>query len=131
MELELAVARHRPARVRVVDRSVPHAGRAYRASQRLRVVEWLDGASLVEVQIATGFLHQIRVSLAHLGHAVLGDALYGGPDALVAGAGRQMLHAARLHFEEICAESEDPEDFRELLQRLRGSPGRRAERRIR
>ena len=121
MEFELAVARHRPARVGVVDESAPGSRRRYRVRQSLRVVERLCGASLVEVRIVTGFLHQIRVTLAHLGHAVVGDALYGDPDALALGAGRQLLHAARLRFEEVCAESPDPRDFREQLQRLRAT----------
>ena len=34
---------------------------------------------------------------------------------------RQFLHAARLRYEEVFAESPDPEDFRELLERLRGA----------
>ena len=32
-----------------------------------------SGATLLEVDLATGFLHQVRVSLAHIGHPLLGD----------------------------------------------------------
>ena len=124
MEFELAVARHRPARVRVVDAGTRRSRRGYRVRQSLRVIERFGEASLIEVRIETGFLHQIRVTLAHLGHAVVGDALYGDSQALALGAERQLLHAARLRFEEVCADSPDPSDFRELLQRLRGAcPG--------
>jgi 23S rRNA pseudouridine1911/1915/1917 synthase len=122
-EVMLAVARHRPARVRVVDEDWRRRRPGHPARQRLRVVEPLLGASLIEVQIATGFLHQIRVTLAYQGHPVLGDGLYGDERALALGAGRQMLHAARVRFEEIVAESPDPEDFRALLDTLRSTTG--------
>ncbi len=121
MELELAVARHRPARVRVVEGLFREGRSGYRVRQRLRVVERLHGATLIEVEIETGFLHQVRVTLAHLGHPIVGDALYGDDAALALGAERQLLHAARLRYEEVFAESPDPEDFRELLERVRGA----------
>lgn len=44
-----------------------------------RVLRTWDGAvSLVECRLATGRTHQIRVHMAHLGHPVVGDGLYGG-----------------------------------------------------
>jgi 23S rRNA pseudouridine1911/1915/1917 synthase len=49
--------------------------------------------SQVELTIATGRRHQIRVQLAHLGHPVVGDVKYGGPKAA-----RLALHASRLCF---------------------------------
>ncbi len=119
MDIELAVARHRPAKVRVVDGTWSRVSRAYTVRQQVRVLEQLRGATLVEVRIETGFLHQIRVTLAHAGHPVVGDALYGDEPALALGAARQMLHAAHIRFEEIQAESPDPEDFTARLERLR------------
>lgn len=57
----------------------------------------------VTCQLATGRTHQIRVHLAHLGHPVIGDPLYGrarrGTDPLtklLRGFPRQALHAAAL-----------------------------------
>ncbi len=52
--------------------------------------------SLLECRLETGRTHQIRVHLAGLGHAILGDTLYGGRN--IAGAHRQMLHAWQLGF---------------------------------
>jgi 23S rRNA pseudouridine1911/1915/1917 synthase len=64
--------------------------------------------TLVEVKIDTGRTHQIRVHMASLGHAVVGDALYGAPRAMRVRRGRatdegsaislarNFLHAARL-----------------------------------
>ncbi len=114
-----------------------------------RVVEVFDGAgkkgvvSLLELQLETGRTHQIRVHLAHIGHPVLGDQVYGtgfktqvsllterAKDALEA-LGRQALHAAELEFEhpesleQMSFESEIPLDIQNVIEALRalgGSP---------
>lgn len=69
-----------------------------RAVTEYRVAERLGpDATLVEARPRTGRMHQIRVHLASIGHAVLGDASYGtapGDPVL----GRPMLHAAVLGF---------------------------------
>jgi 23S rRNA pseudouridine1911/1915/1917 synthase len=96
LELDLVVARHRPARVRVIEK--------------------LAGASLVEVQPRTGFLHQIRACLAHLGHPVAGDRTYAAQDPT--GAPRQMLHATEVRWKTIQAASPDPADFAALRSQL-------------
>jgi 23S rRNA pseudouridine1911/1915/1917 synthase len=127
-EFGLVVARHRPARVKVVSAVEARKGSGVRlVRQSVRLLEHLRGASLVELRPSTGFLHQIRATLAHLGHPVVGDIVYGGglssrlsACADLAGARRQLLHAARLGFEEIRAESPDPQDFCDALKRLRG-----------
>lgn len=59
--------------------------------------EFVQPLTLLRVAIETGRTHQIRVHLAHLGHPVAGDRLYGG--SRPGNYPRQMLHAARLVFE--------------------------------
>jgi 23S rRNA pseudouridine1911/1915/1917 synthase len=66
------------------------------ASTRFTPVERRAGFTLVEVEIATGVLHQIRAHLAFIGHPLAGDALDGGPQ--LPGLSRHFLHAARLAF---------------------------------
>ncbi len=119
LEVGLVVAQHRPARVRVVDPGGQGVrGGVWSAVQRVRPLEALDSATLVEVRPRTGFLHQIRATLAHLGHPVLGDRVYGS-EASAKRAERHQLHAAALRFEEIDVESPAPGDFQTLLETLR------------
>lgn len=108
-DLPMAVTRHRRARVQVVDPAHPDA-RATGLSWR--VLETAPRAARVQITLETGFLHQIRVALAHLGHPVLGDRAYGG--AVADAAPRQMLHAWKLGGEGLgaeCAECPEPEDM--------------------
>ncbi len=75
-------------RKRVVDSRKGQS--AYTTVTRLKTFE---GASLVNCQLKTGRTHQIRVHLAHHGHAILGDPLYSHRLA-----SRLMLHAHTLSF---------------------------------
>ncbi len=47
------------------------------------VREVYDGYTLVELKLLTGRTHQIRVHLAHIGHPIVGDDLYGGRSLLI------------------------------------------------
>lgn len=87
----------------------------------------LTHASLIECRLETGRTHQVRVHCASIGHALLGDPVYGRtPKAIKPlldelGFARQALHAARLGFShpisgeslDFCAEL--PSDMRELI----------------
>jgi 23S rRNA-/tRNA-specific pseudouridylate synthase len=92
-------------------------GRSRRTQLRWRSLEVLERTTLVEVAPRTGFLHQIRASLAHLGHPLVGDVAYGAPEGF---ASRHLLHAARVAVGDVAAESPDAEDFAAALERARG-----------
>lgn len=106
--------------------------------------------SLVRVAISTGRTHQIRVHMRHIGHPLLGDAVYKLPNVPVlppisgcpsipnGTSARQMLHAYKLAFThpvtggEMAFRSTPPDDFTSLaltlaapMQRIiiTGSPG--------
>ncbi len=59
------------------------------------VLKRFEKFTLLEVKIATGRTHQIRVHLASIGHPVTGDKLYGAPSSAL---GRYFLHAQRITF---------------------------------
>jgi 23S rRNA pseudouridine1911/1915/1917 synthase len=86
-------------------------GRAARTT--VRVLERRGDHTLVECHLSTGRTHQVRVHLAHLGHPVVGDTLYGAAP----GAGRPLLHAASLRLPHpqsgavVEIEAPLPEDF--------------------
>ena len=94
------------------------------------VVETLRHTSLIRCRLRTGRTHQIRVHLKHLGHPIVGDALYAGPQwrgipdkklqKALSGFGRQALHAARLTLPGYPPFSAElPDDMRQLLAVLR------------
>jgi 23S rRNA pseudouridine1911/1915/1917 synthase len=88
--------------------------------------------TLLEVKIATGRTHQIRVHMASLGHPIVGDALYGAPRNLQGKdkqptLQRNFLHAAALQLqhprtgEKIDLKSDLPEDLRSFLAVIESS----------
>jgi 23S rRNA pseudouridine1911/1915/1917 synthase len=93
--IEVGLGRHVKERKKI---SV-HTHRAREAVTAFIVKERFKNATLVEVEIKTGRTHQIRVHMAHIGHPILGDRVYGGSRAMKFGEGqipRQMLHAETL-----------------------------------
>ena len=92
-----------------------------------RVVEPLDGASLIEVSLVTGRRNQIRIQARLRGHTLVGERRYVyGPDTLRPIAfPRQALHAHRLAFghpadgREMRFEAPLPPDLSALVARLR------------
>lgn len=87
------------------------------------VVERFRGYTYVRVQLETGRTHQIRVHMAHIGHPVAGDTVYGGGKN-TCGLQGQCLHAAKLGFihpttgEYMEFTSELPDYFTAFLRRL-------------
>lgn len=99
-------------------------GSGKEAVTHFRVLEAFPGYTLLEVRLHTGRTHQIRVHLAHIGHPVVGDPVYGrGRDNL--GLERQALHAAQLSFthpatgQGLTFVSPLPPDIRAALTKLR------------
>jgi 23S rRNA pseudouridine955/2504/2580 synthase len=86
-------------------------------------------AAWVELQPLTGRTHQLRAHMAALGHPIVGDAKYGGPEAfLTGGVSRKLhLHARRLRIDApdggvIDVSAELPGHFTESLTMLGFNP---------
>ena len=93
------------------------------ARTEYQVLEYLDGYTLLLVKLHTGRTHQIRVHFKSLNHPLLGDQLYGGQKTVLPGFLRQFLHAKKIEVQLpdktwIEAESEFPDDLREVLKKL-------------
>ena len=98
-EMSLKVAQHRPAKVVVTN---PQQPGSRRCSLAWRVCQHTEHTTQLEVDLHTGFLHQIRVMLAAMGHPLLGDRRYATPP-ITALAPRPMLHAASIEVADIKA----------------------------
>lgn len=111
------------------------------ALTRCAVLERWRAAELLRVSLGTGRTHQIRVHLLHIGHPVVGDAVYGAgwergmggrartwARELARRATRQFLHAAELSFahprtgEELVFEAPLPPDLAEVAAWARENP---------
>lgn len=97
---------------------------ARNAVSHYRVEEQYEGFTRLTVRLETGRTHQIRVHMAHIGHPIAGDAVY-GPKKIISSLNGQCLHAGRLGFvhpstrEYMEFSSPLPEYFQEFIGRLR------------
>ncbi|MFO1241462.1 MAG: RluA family pseudouridine synthase [Sphingomonadaceae bacterium] len=111
--------------------AIVEADRGKRAVTHYRLLEALKDAALLECQLETGRTHQVRVHMASIGHALLGDPVYGRTRPAhrevlkELGFNRQALHAAVIGFvhpvdRKNCRfESKIPEDMQRLFSILR------------
>ncbi len=125
-DIRAAIARHPSHRkcMAVDDELGREAHTSY------RVLERLNGATLVEARLHTGRTHQIRVHFKFLGYPLVGDTTYGRrqnnrlKDLTGYFAPRQMLHAYHLAFthphtgKRLALEAPRPEDFLDAISAL-------------
>jgi 23S rRNA pseudouridine1911/1915/1917 synthase len=135
--IDSAIGRHPSQRKRMSIR----AKKGRPAITRWRVIERLNGFTLLEILPQTGRTHQIRVHLSSIGRPLLGDPVYGRkgrPGSIhdpmlkecVQRMDRQALHAHRLGFnhprtgESVQFVSPIPQDMKGLLSFLRSQESR-------
>lgn len=126
--IDAPIGRHPRDRVKM---AVVHTGK--QAITHWRTLEEFAAHTLIECRLETGRTHQIRVHMAHIGHALASDPVYGGKPRLVSPEvsialedfARQALHARKLSLihpesgKEMGWKSPIPQDMEFLLQTLR------------
>ena len=114
------ISRHPTDRKRM---AVCRPGEGREAVTHWQVVDSHDGYSHIICRLETGRTHQIRVHMAHTGHPLLGDLVYGNKKPYP-GLEGQCLHAAKLTFihpstnKEMTVEAPLPEWFEKALKKL-------------
>ena len=104
----------------IIERTVDFENGEY-AATNYRVLQYLDGHTLVALKLETGRTHQIRIHMKYLGFPLIGDYLY-NPDMRY--IGRQALHSARLSFvhpmtrEPMCFDAPLPDDMQKVVDTL-------------
>nr|WP_272495661.1 RluA family pseudouridine synthase [Bacillus pinisoli] len=101
----------------IIEREVREDGQE--AITHFHVIQHYKEFTHVSVSLETGRTHQIRVHMAHIGHPLLGDDLYGGKRDFIT---RQALHSRTLSFhhpithEKILITSDLPNDMKKVLE---------------
>lgn len=140
--IETGIARAHHNRLKMAVTKVDAEGARFAATnytvkERFGEPGDLTSVSLVSCELETGRTHQIRVHMAHIGHPLLGDGVYGAShkasvNLLPANAAkalgrlrRQALHARLLGFrhpetgDQMTFEVDPPADMKELLKALK------------
>jgi RluA family pseudouridine synthase len=122
--IDLPLTKGRKSRYRVAaprDRITRHAARWHLSGRhsdghdsvsRLRRIAGDGRHTLLLMQPLTGRTHQLRVHLSWIGHPILGDALYGKPDATEQRWPRLALHCHRIIVDGVAITAPLPAEFR-------------------
>ena len=119
--IDAPIGRHHTDRKRMAV--TPQGGRS--AVTHYEVLERFPGYTYVRCRLETGRTHQIRVHMAHIGHPLVGDTVYGSKKP-VPGMTGQCLHAVGLRFihprteQTVTLTCSINEEFQALLRKLRG-----------
>ncbi len=128
IEIATPIAHHPRNRRKMITMPASSAG-ATGARPAATVVQPLNRCSdfcLVEARPRTGRRHQIRVHLASIGHPLVGDTLYGGPEFIGLAPGRFWLHLSEVAFDSpssgaVTVQAPLPADLDAVLTRLSSS----------
>ncbi|MCL2456179.1 MAG: RluA family pseudouridine synthase [Defluviitaleaceae bacterium] len=118
LKIDLPIGRHPRDRKKMAVLTT-HGARARNAVTYVEIIARLKNAAHISARLETGRTHQIRVHMAHVGHPILGDCVYGSPRQNFGG---QILHAQKIKFVHPKKNSEMefisplPEYFRNVLE---------------
>jgi 23S rRNA pseudouridine1911/1915/1917 synthase len=123
IEIATPIAHHAKNRRKMVTQEMNKMPGARPAITLVRPLQRHAGLSLIEARPRTGCRHQLRVHLASVGHPLVGDALYGGPETAELAPGRFWLHLTEVAFESpssgyVTVTASIPADLETVLKRF-------------
>ncbi|NLY20269.1 MAG: RluA family pseudouridine synthase [Tissierellia bacterium] len=89
-----------------------------------KLIEYFDNFSLLDLELETGRMHQIRIHMQSIKHPVVGDLVYGHKNKY--GVKTQLLHSYKLEFihpingKEMLIETEIPDRFKDFMNIFKG-----------
>lgn len=113
--IDAPIAREKPESIKRVVREDGD-----RAVTNYRVIDRYEDYSLLSIVLETGRTHQIRVHMAHMGHPLIGDELYGGSQERIK---RHALHAYKMEMmhpiihTKLSFKADIPEDMLLLIKK--------------
>jgi 23S rRNA pseudouridine1911/1915/1917 synthase len=125
VEIATPIAHHAKNRRKMITLPVNAVGSSDMrpAATVVRPLQCHSGFSLIEARPRTGRRHQLRVHLASIGHPLVGDALYGGPETVELAPSRFWLHLSEVAFKSpssgyVTIQAPLPTDLNAVLRQL-------------
>tara|TARA_B110000483_G_C18178672_1_gene536050 strand:- start:1253 stop:2251 length:999 start_codon:yes stop_codon:yes gene_type:complete len=123
LQLERSDSKSGGAKIKVTSGGGQFSLTRYKVLKRYSPKNTDEACTLVEVDLGTGRMHQIRTHFEHLGHPLLGDDRYGNFETnrhfkKLFGLKRMFLHSAKLSWGEAKTHADIPIELQDVLDKM-------------